>query len=114
MDIKLSDFNRIASKIPLIGNFKPFGNYAMEDLSLIGGTPMVLKYLLNNGLLNGKCMTCTGQTLEDNLKNAPDRPADQVISSTLKYLRLECHSAFRQTYCRTATTYCGHSRQSGT
>lgn len=79
VDLKISDFNRIAAKVPLLGNFKPFGEYSMQHLEAIGGTPMVLKLLLKAGLLHGQCLTCTGQTLEENLKNAPELPENQNV-----------------------------------
>ena len=69
--LTINDFNRIASKVPLIGNFKPFGEYAMEDLEKIGGLPVVLKLLLEEGLLHKNCLTCTGKTMEENLKEVP-------------------------------------------
>jgi len=84
VNLTIKDFNRIASRVPLIGNFKPFGNYAMEDLEKIGGTPMVLKLLLDGGLLHGKVMTCTGQTMEENLKDVPSRPTDQNVITSLE------------------------------
>ncbi len=82
--LDITDFNRIASKVPLIGNFKPFGDYAMEDLEKIGGLPMVMKLLLDAGLLHGKCMTCTGKTLQENLKDVAKRPENQNVISTLE------------------------------
>jgi len=84
VDLKIADFNRIAAKVPLLGNFRPFGEYAMEDFNQIGGTPMLMKYLLDNGLLNGKCLTCTGKTIEENLKDASVRPKDQNIIYSLE------------------------------
>ncbi|KAL6058870.1 Dihydroxy-acid dehydratase, variant 2 [Balamuthia mandrillaris] len=65
--LSIEDFNTIASRVPLIGNFKPFGEYLMEDLHHIGGVPLVMKMLLDAGLLHGNCMTVTGKTLKENL-----------------------------------------------
>jgi len=79
VSLSIDDFNRIGAKVPLIGNFKPFGQYAMEDLDRIGGTPMVMKTLYDAGLIHGKCMTVTGHTIEENLKNIPSRPTDQHV-----------------------------------
>ena len=56
----------------------------MEDLDRIGGLPMVMKELHKAGLLNGKCMTCTGKTLEENLKEAKDRPTNQTVIASLE------------------------------
>lgn len=65
------DFQRISDNTPLIADLKPSGKYLMEDLHKIGGTPLVMKYLLDQGLLHGKCMTVTGKTVAENLKNVP-------------------------------------------
>lgn len=71
--IKLTqeDFQRISDKTPLIADLKPSGKYLMEDLHKIGGTPLVMKYLLDKGYLHGDCMTVTGKTLAENLKEVP-------------------------------------------
>lgn len=80
-DVKftLSDFDRISQKVPLIGDFKPFGKYVMEDLGKVGGVPMVLKMLFKAGLIHGDCLTVTGKTVAENLKDAPDFPKDQNV-----------------------------------
>jgi dihydroxy-acid dehydratase len=83
VQLTLDDFNRISAKVPLLGNFRPSGDYAMEDLERIGGLPMVMKELYKGGLLHGKCMTCTGKTLEENLKEAIDRPTNQKVIASL-------------------------------
>jgi len=67
IDFTLEDFQRISDKTPLIGDLKPSGKYLMEDVHGIGGTPAVMKYLLDNGYLHGDCMTVTGKTLAENL-----------------------------------------------
>lgn len=69
VDIKitLEDFQRISDKTPLIADFKPGGNYLMQNLHEKGGVPMVLKYLLSKGMLHGNCLTVTGKTLAENL-----------------------------------------------
>lgn len=79
VDLELEDFNRIAKRVPLLGNFKPFGKYVMEDLFHLGGIPMVMKYLLEHGLIHGDCMTVTGKTVEENLQNAPSYPLNQDV-----------------------------------
>lgn len=63
------DFQRISDRTPLIADLKPSGKYLMEDLHKIGGTPLVMKYLLDNGLLHGECMTVTGKNVAENLKD---------------------------------------------
>ncbi|MGE0587335.1 MAG: dihydroxy-acid dehydratase [Cyclobacteriaceae bacterium] len=65
------DFQRISDATPLIADLKPSGKYLMEDLHKIGGTPLVLKYLLEQGLLHGDCLTVTGKPLAENLKDVP-------------------------------------------
>lgn len=79
VDLTLEDFIRIGKKVPLIGNFKPFGSFVMADLHNIGGVPMVMKMLMKAGLINGGCMTVTGKTVRENLKNALSRPVNQKI-----------------------------------
>ncbi len=70
--ITLDDFQRISNKTPLIADFKPGGNYLMQNLHEKGGVPMVLKYLLSIGMLHGNCMTVTGKTITENLKNVKE------------------------------------------
>jgi len=79
VDLKLKDFIRIAKRVPLLGNFKPFGKYVMENLHAIGGVPMVMKLLWKEGLIHGDCLTVTGKTVGENIKNAPNWPKKQDI-----------------------------------
>ncbi len=67
--ITQEDFQRISDKTPLLADLKPSGKYLMGDLHKIGGIPMVLKYLLEKGYLHGDCLTVTGKTLSENLKD---------------------------------------------
>ena len=83
VDLTLDDFLAVQKRIPLLGDLKPSGKYVMEDVHKIGGVPAVMKYLLDHDLLDGSCMTCTGQTLADNLADAPDLPADQTVIAPL-------------------------------
>jgi dihydroxy-acid dehydratase len=69
IDFNLEDFKRINQDTPVIGDFKPYGKFLMEDLHEQGGLPAFLKYLLNKGLLHGDCLTVTGKTLVENLEN---------------------------------------------
>ena len=69
IEITQDDFQRISNKTPLIADFKPGGNYLMQSLHEKGGVPMVLKYLFDKGMLHGDCMTVTGKTLAENLKD---------------------------------------------
>lgn len=70
------DFQVISDKTPFLANLKPSGKYLMEDLHQIGGVPAVMKYLLQNGLLHGDCLTVTGKTVAENLADIPDLDFD--------------------------------------
>lgn len=67
----LGDFDRLGAKVPHLADLKPGGQYVMYDLYRVGGTPPVLKALLDAGMLHGDCLTCTGKTLAENLKEIP-------------------------------------------
>ncbi|NBP67847.1 MAG: dihydroxy-acid dehydratase [Cytophagia bacterium] len=71
IEITQEDFQRISDKTPLLADLKPSGKYLMGDLHKIGGTPLVMKYLLDKGFLHGDCLTVTGKTIAENLKNVP-------------------------------------------
>jgi dihydroxy-acid dehydratase len=80
VDLKLEDFNRIADKVPHIADTKPGGKYHMSDMHRIGGVPVVLKHLLDAGLLHGDVMTCTGKTMAENLADVnPPQPDGDVV-----------------------------------
>jgi dihydroxy-acid dehydratase len=67
----LADFDRLGAKVPHLADLKPGGRYVMWDLHRVGGTPAVLRALLDRGMLHGDCMTVTGQTIAENLKDFP-------------------------------------------
>jgi dihydroxy-acid dehydratase len=67
IEFTLADFQRVSDRTPLIADLKPSGKYLMEDVHGVGGTPAIMKYLLENGYLHGDCMTVTGKTLAENL-----------------------------------------------
>jgi dihydroxy-acid dehydratase len=69
IDLNIDDFNRIGRKVPIIGNLKPMGDYLMNDIHIIGGTPVVLKILQEMNLLYDDCLTITGKTIKENLQN---------------------------------------------
>jgi len=73
VDVPLTqdDFQAISDRVPVLADFKPSGKYLMQDLHDHGGIPAVMKYLLEKGLLHGDCLTVTGQTLAENLKDIP-------------------------------------------
>ena len=79
IDLNLSDFKRIAARVPLLADLKPFGEYVMFDLDKVGGVPVVMKILLDEGLLHGDCMTVTGKTVSENLKDIAPPDADGKV-----------------------------------
>ena len=79
--ISLEDFQNFSNKIPFIANLKPSGDYLMEDLHKIGGTPLVMKYMLDNGFLHGNCMTVTGKTVNENLKKIECKIDNKILKS---------------------------------
>ncbi len=80
VELSIDDFTRIGKNVPVLADLKPSGKYAMADLVRIGGTVPLMKMLLAKGLLHGDCMTVTGKTMAENLKNSPiEYPADQKI-----------------------------------
>jgi dihydroxy-acid dehydratase len=91
----IDDFERMRKKVPVICDLKPSGKYLAVDLHLAGGIPQVMKVLLNAGLLHGDCMTISGQTMAEVLKDVPDVPrADQDVIRTIdKALYKEGHLA---------------------
>ena len=76
VDLTLEDFHRIGSKVPLLGDLKPFGKYVMTDVDRVGGIPVVLRMLLDAGYLHGDCMTVTGKTMAENLADINPPLAD--------------------------------------
>ena len=79
INFNLDDFQKISNQTPYLADLKPSGKYLMEDLHKAGGTSAVLKYLLREGLIIGDCMTITGKTLEENLKELPELKTKQKI-----------------------------------
>ncbi len=83
IDLTVDDFQSVSDRIPFIADLKPSGQYVMLDLHHIGGTPAVMKFLLEHGLLNGDCMTVTGRTLAENLADLPGLKEGQDIIKPL-------------------------------
>ena len=80
VDLQLSDFNPIADKVPHLGDLKPFGQFVMNDVDRVGGVPVVMKALLDAGLLHGDVMTVTGKTMAENLADiSPPDPDGKII-----------------------------------
>ena len=72
VELTQDDFQKISDRVPVLADFKPSGKYLMQDLHQHGGIPAVMKYLLKNRLLHGDCLTVTGKTIAENLKDVPD------------------------------------------
>ena len=81
LDLSIDYFQEISDSTPYLANLKPSGKYLMKDLHKIGGVPIVMKYMLENNLLNGDCITVTGKTINENLKNIslPDFSSSDII-----------------------------------
>jgi len=79
VDLSLDDFNRIADRVPHIADTKPGGKYHMVDLDRIGGVPVVMRHLLEAGLLHGDCLTVTGRTVAENLERIDPPPPDGEV-----------------------------------
>ena len=90
VDLAIDDFQDVSDRVPFLADLKPSGKYVMEDMQGIGGTPGLLKYLWENGLINGDCLTVTGKTVAENLAAVPGlregqqivRPLDNPIKAT--------------------------------
>lgn len=76
VELKIDDFETIRQKVPVLCDLKPSGKYVATDLHHVGGIPLVMKILLDNGVLNGNCLTITGKTVAENLADVPPRPCD--------------------------------------
>jgi dihydroxy-acid dehydratase len=79
VDLDLDDFTRIGKVTPVLADIKPFGDHFMSQLNAIGGITPMMKTMLDNNLLHGDCMTVTGKTLEENLKDVDPYPSNQKI-----------------------------------
>ena len=82
VDLTLEDFQRVGAKVPLLGDLKPFGKYVMTDVDKVGGIPVILRALLDAGLLHGDCLTVTGKTMAENLKDIkPPDPDGEILKA---------------------------------
>ncbi len=90
IEFTLDDFQKISDTTPFLADLKPSGKYLMEDVHRVGGTPAVMKFMLENGMLHGDCLTVTGKTVAENLAQVPSlsdgqdvvRPLDNPIKAT--------------------------------
>jgi dihydroxy-acid dehydratase len=89
VDLSLEDFQRIGAKVPLLGDLKPFGKYVMTDVDKVGGIPVILRALLDAGLLHGDCLTVTGKTMAENLADiTPPDPDGEILKAVSNPLSL--------------------------
>ena len=110
VDLTLEDFDRIGSKVPLLGDLKPFGKFVMSDVDRVGGIPVVLKILLDAGFLHGDTLTVTGKTMAENLADInpplPDgailHPVSSPLSTDVGITILHGSLATEGAVCKTA------------
>ncbi|UYM05824.1 dihydroxy-acid dehydratase [Solicola gregarius] len=81
VDLTLDDFNRIGDSVPHLGDLKPFGKFVMNDVDKVGGIPVVMKALLEAGLMHGDCLTVTGKTMAENLADVDPNVDGEIIRS---------------------------------
>lgn len=91
VEVSLDDFQNFSNKTPFIANLKPSGDFLMEDLHNMGGTPALMKYMLENGYLHGDCLTVTGKTLKENLKSVKNSIDSKIIKSFEKPIKNSGH-----------------------
>ncbi len=90
--LTLDDMQAVSNRIPMLADFKPSGQYVMEDLQAVGGIPAVMKMLLEAGLIDGTCMTVTGKTHAENLKELPGlTPGQQIVKPLSAPIKKEGH-----------------------
>jgi dihydroxy-acid dehydratase len=77
--LTIDDFQKVSDRVPFLADLKPSGKYVMEDLHNVGGIPAVMKYLLEKGLIDGSCLTVTGKTIAENLKDLPGLKTGQDV-----------------------------------
>ena len=90
--LDIDDFQKVSDRVPLLADLKPSGRYVMEDLHNVGGTPAVIKYLLEQELMNGDCLTVTGNTLAENVADLPGlKPGQDVFLPVDKPIKETAH-----------------------
>ena len=90
--LTIDDFQRVSDRTPLLADFKPSGSYVMEDLHKVGGIPAVIKMLLAEGMLHGDCMTVTGKTVRENVKDLPAlTPGQPIVMPLSKPIKATGH-----------------------
>ncbi|AGS33483.1 Dihydroxy-acid dehydratase [Candidatus Karelsulcia muelleri] len=92
LDLKLDEIQNINNNVPIIANLKPSGDFLMEDIQSMGGIPIIIKYLLKEGYIEGDCLTVTGNTIKKNLENIPDISfKEKIIYPLLKPIKKNGH-----------------------
>lgn len=90
--LAIDDFQRVSDRVPFLADLKPSGKYVMEDLHKVGGTPAVMRYLLEQDLLNGDCLTVTGKTMAENLADVPGlAPGQEVFMPVDRPIKQTAH-----------------------
>ncbi|MDO8704585.1 MAG: dihydroxy-acid dehydratase [Sulfuricaulis sp.] len=90
--LTIDDFQTVSDRVPFLADLKPSGKYVMEDLHNVGGTPGVMKYLLEKGFIHGDCLTVTGRTIAENLKSLPGlKPGQNVFMPLEKPIKSTGH-----------------------
>jgi dihydroxy-acid dehydratase len=84
VELTIDDFQKVSGRVPFLADLKPSGRFVQEDLHSVGGTPGVMKYLLEKGMLDGSCLTVTGKTLGENLAAVPGLKAGQEVIATIE------------------------------
>ncbi|MCP3896481.1 dihydroxy-acid dehydratase, partial [Moraxella sp.] len=84
VELTIDDFQKVSDRVPFLADLKPSGQHVMEDIHNVGGTPAVMKYLLEKGLLNGDCLTVTGKTVAENLADLPGLTEGQQVIHPLE------------------------------
>jgi len=79
VELGIDDFQSVSDRVPFLADLKPSGTYVMEDVHQVGGTPALIKYLLEKGVMNGDCLTVTGQTLAENVADLPGLAEGQQV-----------------------------------
>jgi len=82
--LTIDDFQKVSNRVPYLADLKPSGRFVQEELHQVGGTPAVMKYLLEKGLLDGDCLTITGRTIAENLADLPGLSPGQEVVHTLE------------------------------
>jgi dihydroxy-acid dehydratase len=92
VDLTLPDFQNVSNRTPFLADFKPSGKHSMEDLHAVGGTPAVIKMLIEAGRIDGSCITVTGKTLAENVKDLPGlTPGQEIVHPLSSPLKATSH-----------------------